>query len=57
MKLKQTAGVVFGIITCAACFACTTIGHYASEWVVGYYVGVCFALFGGLAVSLSLSDI
>jgi hypothetical protein len=57
MKLKQAAGFVFGIVTCAACFACVTIGHYASEWTIGYYVGVVFAMFGGLSVALSLSDI
>jgi len=52
--LKNAGGWAFGLITFAACTTCTTLGHYAETWAIGYFVGLAFAAFGGIAVALTM---
>lgn len=56
MKTKHAAGWAYGLITFSATVATTTLGHYAENWSLGYFVGFIVAAFGGLSVVLMHDD-
>jgi hypothetical protein len=52
MKIKDAAGLVSAIIIAVVAIVTATVGHYAEAWGLAYFIGIVFAMFGGLAVAV-----